>query len=183
MMKRESLDTTAGSDSRPFTSEGHLVSRRAFIAASASLFATAFLNATTSAPAVPNSSGTESPMLIAPPGACDSHHHIYDPKFPPVRRGAGFQLRGRVEEYQLLKRRLGTSRDVVVTPLPYAGDNRVTLDAIRRLAPNARGVALLRPDVSDAELRRLTDGGSAAYVSAWGAARSEARMQSLILSR
>ena len=59
----------------------------------------------------------------------------------------------------MLQKRLGTTRNVIVTPLPYAGDNRVTLDAIERLAPNARGIALLRPDVSDAELRQLTRAG------------------------
>jgi hypothetical protein len=41
-----------------------------------------------------------------------------------------FQPNGRVEEYRLLQRRIGTTRSVVVTPAPYIGDNRVTLDAI-----------------------------------------------------
>jgi len=41
-----------------------------------------------------------------------------------------FQPNGRVEEYHLLQRRIGTTRSVVVTPAPYIGDNRVTLDAI-----------------------------------------------------
>jgi D-galactarolactone isomerase len=98
--------------------------------------------------------------LAAPSGACDCHHHIYDAgRFKPIREGSGFQPNGRVEEYRLLQRRLGVRRDIIVTPLPYAGDNRITLDAIKRLAPNARGVALLRPDVTDAQLRELTDGG------------------------
>ena len=120
---------------------------------------TSILELPPDAQAVPNSSGTERPMFKAPLGACDCHHHIYDPKFPPVRQGAGFTPDGRVEDYRLLQRRLGTSRDVIVTPLPYAGDNRVTVDAVKRLAPNARGVALLRPDVTDVELRHLTDAG------------------------
>ena len=135
-----------------------MVSRRTFIAGCASIVGT-FVDVPLHAQAVPNSSGVEPPRLKAPPGACDCHHHIYDSKFPPVRQGGGFQPNGRVEEYRLLQRRLGTTRDVIVTPLPYAGDNRVTLDAIQRLAPNARGVVLLRPDVTDAELRGLTDGG------------------------
>ena len=45
----------------------------------------------------------------------------------------------------MLKARIGTTRDVIVTPLPYATDNRVTLNAISRLGPNARGVAVIRP--------------------------------------
>ena len=137
-----------------------MINRRTFIGGCAAVVGASFLDDSLHAQAVPNSAGTERPKLKAPPGACDCHHHIYDAaRFAPVQSGAGFQPNGRVEEYQLLQRRLGTTRDVVVTPLPYAGDNRVTLDAIRRLGPNARGVVLLRPDVTDAQLRELTAGG------------------------
>lgn len=134
-----------------------MITRRTFIGSVAALAA---LDVRLGAQAVPNSAGTERPQLKAPVGACDCHHHIYDAgRFKPVREASGFQPNGRVEEYRLLQRRIGTSRDVIVTPLPYAGDNRITLDAINRLMPNARGVALLRPDVTDKELRELTDGG------------------------
>jgi predicted TIM-barrel fold metal-dependent hydrolase len=108
----------------------------------------------------PNSAGTEPPQLKAPLNACDCHHHIYDAaRFPPTWSGGLFQPNGRVEEYRLLQRRIGTTRNVVVTPAPYIGDNRITLDAIARLGPNARGVALLRPEVTDVELKALTEGG------------------------
>jgi predicted TIM-barrel fold metal-dependent hydrolase len=69
------------------------------------------------------------------------------------------QPNARVEEYQLLQRRLQTTRGVIVTPAPYVTDNRVTLDAIARLGPAARGVAVVRPDVTDAELSALDRGG------------------------
>ncbi len=45
-----------------------------------------------------------------------------------------------------------------MTPAVYATDNRVTLDAIAQLG-EARGVAVLHPTVTDAELKRLADGG------------------------
>jgi D-galactarolactone isomerase len=110
--------------------------------------------------AVPNSVGTELPKLKAPPGACDCHHHIYDAmRFPPKDPGPQFQPNGRVEEYRLLQRRIGTTRNVIVTPAAYVDNNSVTLDAIARLGASARGVALLTTAVSDAELKRLTDGG------------------------
>src|SRR5882724_10416740 len=65
--------------------------------------------------AVPNSSGTELPKLKAPALACDCHHHIYDPaRFVPLEPGA--MSNARVVEYRLLQRRIGTTRDVVVTP-------------------------------------------------------------------
>src|SRR5215471_12433633 len=118
---------------------------------------------------VPNSVGTESPKLKAPAGACDCHHHIYDAaRFPPKDPGPQSQPatdrfvqriveNGRVEEYKLLQRRIGTTRNIIVTPAAYVDQNNITLDGIARLAPNARGVALLTTTVSDPELKRLTD--------------------------
>ena len=109
---------------------------------------------------VPNSSGTQPAKLKAPAGACDCHHHIYDAvRFPPVQPGGTIIPDARVEEYRMLQQRIGTSRSIVVTPLAYATDNRVTQDAIARLGPNARGVAVIRPTITDAELKMLADGG------------------------
>jgi len=106
---------------------------------------------------VPNSSGTAPPKLKAPPNAADCHIHIYDPRFePPVEKVAG----GTAGDYRLLQRRIGVKRVVIVTPRNYATDNTVTLDAISQLGiANARGVAVLRPSVTDAELKKLADGG------------------------
>jgi D-galactarolactone isomerase len=111
--------------------------------------------------AVPNSAGTAPPRLKAPPNACDCHHHIYDAvRFPqPAQATAPLQPNARVDEYRLLQRRLQTMRSVVVTPSAYDTDNRVTLDAIAQLGPGARGVAVVRPNVTDAELKALADGG------------------------
>jgi D-galactarolactone isomerase len=110
--------------------------------------------------AVPNSAGTEPASLKAPPGACDCHHHIYDAvRFAPVDPAARMQTNASVTQYKLLQRRIGTTRDIVVTPAPYVTDNRVTLDALMQLGPNARGVAVVHPDVTDAELKMLDAGG------------------------
>ncbi len=109
---------------------------------------------------VPNSSGTEAPRLKAPANACDCHIHIYDDRFPPPGPAKRLVTKARVEEYRLLKKRIGTTRTVVVTPSPYATDNRVTIDAIAQLGlPNARGIAVVRPDITDAELKKMADGG------------------------
>src|SRR6266699_721312 len=108
---------------------------------------------------VPNSSGTEPPKLKAPANACDCHMHIYDearfhmppsPRVPPTNAA--------VPQYRLLQKRIGTTRVVIVTPRNYATDNRATVDAIAQLG-NARGVAVLHPTVTDAELKRLHDAG------------------------
>src|ERR1700731_5095251 len=79
---------------------------------------------------VPNSSGSAPAKLKAPAGACDCHHHIYDPgRFPPSRPEANQVPNARLEDYRLLQRRIGTSRNIVVTPAPYpapVSDNLVT---------------------------------------------------------
>jgi len=109
---------------------------------------------------VPNTSGTAAPKLKLPANACDCHMHIYDGgRFPPTRPGARMQPDAAVADYRLLQRRIGSSRTVVVTPAAYHTDNAVTLDAIAQLGPQARGVAVVHPDVADAELKRMADGG------------------------
>ena len=110
--------------------------------------------------AVANSSGTASPRFTAPEGACDSHIHVYDPLIPMARPDLRGTANASVAEYRLLQRRLGVRRAVVVQPAAYGTDNRVTLDAVKRLgAENARGVAVLHPEVDDAALASLHAGG------------------------
>jgi predicted TIM-barrel fold metal-dependent hydrolase len=108
---------------------------------------------------VSNSTGTEAPKLNAPANAADCHMHIYDPAhfaMPPSPRVA--PTNAAVDQYRLLQKRVGTTRVVIVTPRNYATDNRATVSAIAQLG-NARGVAVLHPDVSDGELKRLNDAG------------------------
>jgi D-galactarolactone isomerase len=109
---------------------------------------------------VPNSAGTAPPRTAAPALACDSHIHIYDERFPMARPSARATARASVAEYRLLQQRLGTSRVVVVQPAAYGTDNAVTVDAIRQLGPgSARGIAVLHPDASDAQLESLHAAG------------------------
>jgi predicted TIM-barrel fold metal-dependent hydrolase len=138
------------------------VGRRTFLAGAGAMAASGM------APAhaqhnVPNSTGSEAPKLKAPANACDCHMHIYDgDRFPPARPGpqSRMQSNAAVAEYRLLQKRNGTTRTVIVTPAAYVTDNRVTLDGIAQLgAAHARGVAVLHPTVTDAELKTLADGG------------------------
>ena len=112
---------------------------------------------------VPNSDGSEAPKLKAPANACDCHMHIYDgDRFPPARPGpqSRMQSNAAVDQYKLLQARIGTTRTVIVTPAAYVTDNRVTTDAIQRLGPaNTRGVAVVHPTVTDAELTAMADAG------------------------
>ena len=104
---------------------------------------------------VPWSSGTESPKLKAPANAGDCHMHIYDAKYPTDPKATLKPADALVADYKLLQKRIGTSRNVVVTPSTYGTDNRVTLDAIAQIGPTARGVAVVDATVTDAELKRL----------------------------
>jgi D-galactarolactone isomerase len=101
------------------------------------------------------STGTEAPKLKAPANSCDCHHHIYDAKYPvdpksTLRPGDAF-----VEDYRVFQKRIGTSRNVVVTPSTYGTDNRVTLDAVTAFGPTARAVVVVDDTVTDAELKRM----------------------------
>ncbi|RTL99354.1 amidohydrolase [Ancylobacter aquaticus] len=99
------------------------------------------------------------PAFTPPPGACDCHMHIYGPAevyppapaspFPPV---AG----GDIAAYLKVRATLGLTRAVVVQPSVYGFDNRATLDAMAVLGDDARGVAVVPPEVSEQELERLT---------------------------
>jgi len=105
---------------------------------------------------IPNSSGNWAPRLMAPPRSCDSHIHIYDPRFVATRPGARLTRNATVADYRLLQGRLGTSRTVVVQPAAYGFDNAVTVDAIAQLGiANARGVAVIAPAITAAELREM----------------------------
>jgi D-galactarolactone isomerase len=77
---------------------------------------------------VPWSSGTEAPKLKAPANACDCHMHIYDAKYPVAANATLKPADALVTDYKLLQKRIGTSRNVIVTPSTYGTDNRVTLD-------------------------------------------------------
>ena len=108
---------------------------------------------------VPNSSGTESPKLKAPPNAADCHMHIYDPRFSQLAPGRANPTNATVRDYRLLQKRTGTTRVVVVTPRNYVTDNRVTIDALSQLGASARGVVVVHPAITDAELKSLNDVG------------------------
>ena len=102
---------------------------------------------------VPVSGGVEPPALSMPVGATDCHHHVFDPRFPRPNGRQG--VWGTVGDYRMLRRRLGLSRSVVVSPASYEFDNSCLLDALDQLGPTSRGVAAIRLDTPDQELDRL----------------------------
>jgi len=106
------------------------------------------------------STGTEPPKLKAPANSCNCHHHIYDAKYPVDPRSVLRPGDALVEDYRDFQKRIGTSRNVVVTPSTYGTDNRVTLDAVAAFGPAARAVVVVDDTVADVELQRMHGQGA-----------------------
>ncbi|HYG56320.1 MAG TPA: amidohydrolase family protein [Burkholderiales bacterium] len=97
--------------------------------------------------------------ITVPKGACDTHMHFYDQAVPAA---PGTFLPGHftVAHYrEQIQKGLGVERVIVVQPNAYRDDNTVTLNAMKELGWSAKGVAVVTPDVPDAELDRLTKAG------------------------
>ena len=99
------------------------------------------------------------PRLAVPTGACDTHMHVYDAAVPSAPGGPPIPGHFPAARYREMQARLGLARVIVVQPNAYQDDNRVTLDAIRAIGAGARGVGVVKPGVTDAEIERLAQGG------------------------
>lgn len=138
--------------------------RREFLRRSTALMAAVGMgavlpNAWAQGVAYPHSSGSERAKVRLPANACDCHMHIYDDRFPWAPGAKLVHAPATVAMYRQLQQRLGTTRNVVVTPSAYGTDNRCTLDALSQLGATARGVAVVDASVSDDELARLDKAG------------------------
>lgn len=94
--------------------------------------------------------------LKAPPGACDTHMHIYDSRYPKAATAKIDPPDASLADYLKARAKLGIDRTVVVQPSVYGKDNSCLLDVMAAIGPSARGVAVVDETVSDAELERLT---------------------------
>lgn len=102
---------------------------------------------------VPHSSGTNVPSITVPDHACDCHHHIFDPlRFPYRPEDRRGQPASTVQDYRKLQTRLGTTRNVIVTPSAYGTDNRCTLDALLQMGSDSRAVVMVDQGIAEAEL-------------------------------
>jgi D-galactarolactone isomerase len=130
-----------------------MITRRDLLAASALALAGA---GTAAAETVPNSAGAETPKLTAPVNACDSHHHIYDARFPVSPHWRGGRPDGAtVADYRLLQKRLGAMRHVIVQPSTYGIENNCLLDALEQFGAEARGIVVIDENTGDDELKRM----------------------------
>jgi len=94
------------------------------------------------------------PRLVAPQGTVDTHMHIISAAFPQSPK-VHLHTPAPLEDYAVVQQRLGIRRAVLVQPNAYQDDNRCLEASLAALGEDARGIAVVWPDVSDTELERL----------------------------
>ncbi|WPG41419.1 amidohydrolase family protein [Variovorax sp. EBFNA2] len=101
------------------------------------------------------------PRLQLPALSCDSHVHVFGPvaRFPYAADRRATPLEAPKEKLFALHRRMGIERCVIVQSIVHGTDNRVVEDAIAAGEGRYLGIALVEPDVPDAELQRLAQVG------------------------
>jgi D-galactarolactone isomerase len=94
-----------------------------------------------------------------PRGVCDCHVHIYEDNFPLANSATFKPPKGPLGAYREVQAQLGLDRVVLVQPTGYGLDNSCMLEALAKLGDTARGVAIISPDASDAQLEQLHAAG------------------------
>ncbi len=100
----------------------------------------------------------KNPKLVLPPGACDTHIHLFGPKekFPFATDATYESLPALPETSIALQDRVGLSRAVVVSGGAYGRNYAVLADALTRFPDRFRGVALMPETATNEEYEKLT---------------------------
>lgn len=101
------------------------------------------------------------PSYTPPPGAVDAHCHVFGPMadFPFSAKAKYLPEDAGPDMLFALRDHLGFERNVIVQASCHGTDNAATVDAIARSGGKARGVAVVDPDISEADLAALHDAG------------------------
>lgn len=105
------------------------------------------------------------PRETPPAEACDCHAHVFGPvaRYPLAAGSRYTPPEAPLAAYLAMLDALGVARGVLVQPSVYGTDNRAMLDALADAARDApgrlRAVAVVDPQVADAELDRLHAAG------------------------
>ena len=100
--------------------------------------------------------------IALPEGSTDCHSHVVGPvdRWPMIADRRYEPEQGPVADYIATLAGLGISRCVLVQPSIYGSDNGCQIEAMQEIGrERCRGVAVVNPDVPDAELQRLHDAG------------------------
>lgn len=96
------------------------------------------------------------PRVKAPPGACDTHMHFYNARFPSAPTALITPNDAWIEDYRRVQSLLGLERVVVVQPTTYGLDNSCQIAAMESFGDSARAVFVVNRATPDSELERLT---------------------------
>lgn len=101
------------------------------------------------------------PTYELPPGAVDAHCHVFGPGelFPYAPERKYTPCDASKDQLFALRDFLGYERSVVVQATCHGADNSAMVDALLAAGDRARGVATVRPEVSDEVLAELHEAG------------------------
>ncbi|MFJ6793811.1 amidohydrolase family protein [Streptomyces sp. NPDC091268] len=105
--------------------------------------------------------GPSRPRFALPAGAVDAHCHVFGPggEFPYAPERKYTPCDASKDQLFALRDHLGFARNVVVQATCHGADNSAMVDALRASGGLARGVATLRPDATEAQVRELHEAG------------------------
>ena len=91
---------------------------------------------------------TKKPKIKAPPGACDTHIHLFGPaaKYPFAPDSPYTSRDALPETFMALQDTLGLSTAVIVSPGGYGRNYSLLADVLTKYPERFRGIALLRDD-------------------------------------
>lgn len=112
-------------------------------------------------PCLPPVRDPRKPKVASPPGACDTHFHIFGPaaRFPYAESRSYTPEDAPLERVLELHSTLGIERGVAVQGNAHGTDNSAMLDAVARSQGRLRGVAIVPAQTPREELRRMADVG------------------------
>ncbi|MQB44850.1 amidohydrolase family protein [Rhizobium sp. ICMP 5592] len=101
------------------------------------------------------------PAFQLPAGAVDAHCHVFGPGdiFPYAPERKYTPCDAGKEKLFALRDFLGFERNVIVQATCHGADNRALVDALRAANGRARGVATVRPDVTEQALAEMDAAG------------------------
>lgn len=101
------------------------------------------------------------PQHPLPPGACDSHTHVFGPydRFPLVHASTYAPPLAPAALHRQMLATIGAARGVLVQPAPYGTDVSALLAALAQANGRLRGVAVADATASLEQLHALYDGG------------------------
>src|SRR4051794_8635589 len=95
--------------------------------------------------------------ITVPPGACDTHAHVIGlpPRFPLVATRSYTPPEAEPAAYLRMLDATGMAHGVLVQVSVHGTDNRRMVEVLEANRSRLRGIAVVDPDVPDAELERL----------------------------